>query len=297
MGERFLKIRNDPDKLKTTFKALTNEGKEDQMRNELNAATKSYLDSLKFNPIPQLPDEIENQILKISYYTAFMRTNVWASYDDSGHVTDAEITNTEVPTRIAKQFKHLIRLIAVVRGKETPDEEDLNSIRRVARDTTEAKKQRIMDLLYKYGLNTPLTIGDIAGSVEGLYRSSAPNHLKIMGDLGILALNEKGEYFVKEEFREFVEAAYTSSPVTLQKKLNSSSFSEPEKEKKPNLANNIEQTSSYLAEVGYAVKEDDIFKFMEENLKLSRTDSVKVLGLMMRDGTIFSPRPGFYKRT
>jgi len=45
-----------------------------------------------------------------------------------------------------------------------------------------------------------------------------------------------------------------------------------------------------------ALRDEDLFGLMESQLGLNRTDSVKVVAILNRDGTIFNPRPGFYKR-
>ena len=45
-----------------------------------------------------------------------------------------------------------------------------------------------------------------------------------------------------------------------------------------------------------ALRDEELFELMERDLKLNRTESTKIISILMRDGTIFSPRPGFYKR-
>jgi len=45
-----------------------------------------------------------------------------------------------------------------------------------------------------------------------------------------------------------------------------------------------------------ALGDEELFSLMEKDQKLSRTESTKIISILMRDGTIFSPRPGFYKR-
>jgi replicative DNA helicase Mcm len=45
------------------------------------------------------------------------------------------------------------------------------------------------------------------------------------------------------------------------------------------------------------VKDDDLFDALLEDHQISRADAAKLIGVLMRDGTIYSPRPGYYKRT
>jgi len=45
------------------------------------------------------------------------------------------------------------------------------------------------------------------------------------------------------------------------------------------------------------VKDDDLFDALLQDHQISRADAAKLIGVLMRDGTIYSPRPGYYKRT
>ncbi|MGB9622469.1 MAG: hypothetical protein ACPL07_01370, partial [Candidatus Bathyarchaeia archaeon] len=44
-------------------------------------------------------------------------------------------------------------------------------------------------------------------------------------------------------------------------------------------------------------KEEDLYQALQEDHMIERSDAAKLIGILMRDGTIYSPRPGFYKRT
>lgn len=44
------------------------------------------------------------------------------------------------------------------------------------------------------------------------------------------------------------------------------------------------------------IDDESLFGLVEKDLGLSRTDAVGVVSTLMRDGTIFAPRPGWYKR-
>ena len=45
------------------------------------------------------------------------------------------------------------------------------------------------------------------------------------------------------------------------------------------------------------IRDDDLFDELERNHGISRVEATKLVGILVRDNTIFSPRPGFYRRT
>jgi len=45
------------------------------------------------------------------------------------------------------------------------------------------------------------------------------------------------------------------------------------------------------------VKDDDLFEALMEDHGVGRAEAARLIGVLMRDGTIYSPRPGYYKRT
>ena len=46
-----------------------------------------------------------------------------------------------------------------------------------------------------------------------------------------------------------------------------------------------------------AVRDDDLYEAMSSDHGIGRTEVARLIGVLMRDGTIYSPRPGYYKRT
>lgn len=44
------------------------------------------------------------------------------------------------------------------------------------------------------------------------------------------------------------------------------------------------------------VKDDDLYEALADEDGISRSEAVKLVGTLMRDGTIYSPRPGYYRR-
>jgi len=45
------------------------------------------------------------------------------------------------------------------------------------------------------------------------------------------------------------------------------------------------------------VSDDDIYEALSSDHGIGRTEGARLIGVLMRDGTIYSPRPGGYKRT
>ncbi len=45
------------------------------------------------------------------------------------------------------------------------------------------------------------------------------------------------------------------------------------------------------------VRDEDLFNALQEEHQIGRAEASKLIGILMRDGTIYSPRPGYYKRT
>ena len=54
---------------------------------------------------------------------------------------------------------------------------------------------------------------------------------------------------------------------------------------------------SEMERITGVVKDDDLFDSLMEDHGISRTEAARLIGVLMRDGTIYSPRPGYYKRT
>jgi hypothetical protein len=231
LGERFLKIRTKPDKWKAATRALENEGKERLMRQELGNATRTFLESLDFSKVPEFTENQRKDILNMSMYVALLRSNIWSTYDN-GYIVDMEIISSEVPTRLAKQFKHLVKLLAIIRGH--PDyvtDEDMATLSRVARDTAEPRKQSIMDYFNEWGYELAFDQNDMAGAINGLYRKSVRNHLEILQALECIKLKEDLNdelYQLTDEFKPYFRAVYCIplSLQSLQKKPKNGFFGE-----------------------------------------------------------------------
>jgi hypothetical protein len=213
LGERFLKIRSEPDYRRAAERALQNEGKETQMRAELAKATSTLLSNLDFSVVPVISEEYELDILRMAMYVAYMRANVWVSYQN-GSIVEMEIIGSEVPTRLAKQFKHLVKLLAIVRDHKSVMEHDMQTLGRVARNTAEQKKQAIVDHFVTNDRRLELGFhrDDIAGHSKKLYKTNVSNHMSVLEALDCVTQEDDGRYWLTDHFKEFVWAVYRLTP-------------------------------------------------------------------------------------
>ena len=211
LGERFLMIRQDPDRIKSTKRAEANTGKEEEMRAQLRGAVTSFIKTLEFAEVPTLGREYSEQIVKMACYVGYMRSRVFATYNRYGEIIDMDPVSPEVPTRVVKQLKKLAQLLAIIRGRKKVTEFEMKTIARVARDTCNQRRQRIMEVFDS--VRSFLTLTDIAGIADKLYYPTVRNEVAIMGVLGILEQDASGRYVVTEEFRPFFDAIYTPYPL------------------------------------------------------------------------------------
>lgn len=56
-------------------------------------------------------------------------------------------------------------------------------------------------------------------------------------------------------------------------------------------------TLSEMQQVSGSVRDDDLYEALQKGHGISMTEAGRLVGVLMRDGTIYSPRPGYYKRT
>ncbi len=238
LGERFLIVRSTPDRRKAAAKAQRNNQKEHLMRPELREAVATFYESLDFSKIPTYTKEQEEILLDLGLYVGLMRCGVWATYYQ-GEIVDMDIVESEIPTRVTKQIKKLGCLLAIIRGHEKIEPEDIQTLRRVVRDTSDPKRQKILDAYSMVGLDTPFTITDLEGYSKGLYYKTIDNQLKIMEVLDIIKKEtttiKRGDkniyvtyYKLTDSFKKLAKQAYhvPSPPVSSEKKPKNGLFPE-----------------------------------------------------------------------
>ena len=45
------------------------------------------------------------------------------------------------------------------------------------------------------------------------------------------------------------------------------------------------------------VKDDELYNFLLQDHGINRSEALRLLSVLVKDGTIYNPRPGYYKRT
>lgn len=78
-----------------------------------------------------------------------------------------------------------------------------------------------------------------------------------------------------------IDLLYSGKPRSLQVQL----------QKVLEIISNLETSSS-----SGAVRDDDLYEILEKEKGLGRSEGARLIGVLMRDGTIYSPKPGYYKR-
>ena len=170
LGERFLKIRHNIDRDLATQKAMSNDGKEKQMRKEVAGATLRFLGNV--NTInPKVPKEIFEAIRNLALFIAQVRMSVpQQSWKNAmvGLYSDFEVM-PEYATRLGKQLLKLTKLIAIVRGKHKVDWKDYFTTLRVGMDTCPQTRAQLILYIHKHP-NT--TFGNIQKALGWDYRKT-----------------------------------------------------------------------------------------------------------------------------
>ena len=310
-----MKVRSDSDPIKSTQKALENAMQGDRMRTTLRAAVKHFIDSLyeknafESHNLPQLSENQKQNIIKLATYISKMRATVWAKYDSSGGLYTIEAINEEKPTRAAKQLMKISILLAIIRGHDRIEPSEIQTLRRIARDTAEPTRQKIMDVFQSYGhLNAILTATDIDGRTrekgKRIHYRTARNQLETMETLGILDKNVEytknnkaiTTYTINQEFGILVNQAYT--PTTLvpsKKKAKQGLISEVTGgEGRGSLAEDLD----LLCKTLHNIQENEAHgpvthNTLRERLEWKQEYFDKILQVAMVDQTIYEPKPGF----
>lgn len=144
LGERFIKFRargnGDKDKVR---RAIRNIGADLPMRNEIGRAVSNFLDALPVATNRQVPCSLWEPLANLADSTAKSRSHV--SRDRQGSIQ--YLPRPEVGTRLAKELGKLLIALSVVRGKPEPDQEDFDTVVRVAEDCLPPNRIAVLNLL------------------------------------------------------------------------------------------------------------------------------------------------------
>ena len=144
LGERFIKFRSRGEASRSKVrKAISNIGKDNFMRVEIEQAISEFLDSLPPAGAIEIPAPLQERLADLADFTARARSHV--TRDRNGELQ--YIPKPEVGTRLGKELGKLLIALAVVRGRREPNGEDFATVERVAEDCLPPNRLAILQEL------------------------------------------------------------------------------------------------------------------------------------------------------
>lgn len=148
LGERFLQYRPlQPNRILVAKRAMENNGREAEMRQELQEAALQYVTNLTIpNTPPDVPERFTDRIAALAHLAATGRSGVFRE----GHSTrEIElIPDPELPTRIAKQLRIMATALAVMNNGEY-GELDYGLLYKIAMDSIPKTRRTVLQTLYE----------------------------------------------------------------------------------------------------------------------------------------------------
>lgn len=249
LGERFIQYRpSQPDTIALAKKAMANSGGEKTMREEIQNAFADFVASVE---IPEetsvTSEELKDRIAHLATFCVRARSGVIRDGFSSREIE--LIPDTELPTRLAKQFITLSSALALI-DNATP-EENYELIFKIGMDTLPQKRKRTLETLI--AATEELETANVAMAI-GYPTNTTRRILEDLHGLGLVTRQHEGKgyadkWLVSEYTKELLEKA----------KPNSSKLENPPK-------SIIEET---LPE-----KSDDITKEINNLFDASGTDTL-----------------------
>jgi hypothetical protein len=196
LGERFLCYTVETDPEEQVDRAVDNDGKEEQMRQELSDAVGGVLAGLS-SVVPTVDYGIKSDTKKLSLLLAKLRCFVERDRNGVAH-TAPEV---EVPTRLVKQLLTLGRALAMVRGEPEVTDDEFEVMRKVAIDSIPSARLETFKRLLSFD---NLTATDVADRCN-FSLSVARRHLDDLVLLGLAWTDSKEKekrYSIVYEVRE-----------------------------------------------------------------------------------------------
>lgn len=148
LGERFLKIRLNYDDDKILEMAENNEGKEEQMREEISQTVMGFLTNLEINENILFTETDLSKIKNLSKFIARLRTPIMVKFEGDELTVDI-IPQSEKPTRIYKQLKKLAIALCNIEGKNSFDDDIYKMLLRSALDSVPQDRLLVIKGLIK----------------------------------------------------------------------------------------------------------------------------------------------------
>lgn len=220
LGERFLKFYigdsiQHPSEVEMMRKAIHNVSHEMTMREEMAIAMRDFM-HYKLSQMeredftyPEIPIEIENQLLYAVQYAATMRGTVTRDVRNNDIVMSKPFR--EVGTRLSKNIAKFLMNLAFVLGKKVVGDEEYRIVKKIILDSIDQRSEEIVRKIY---IAAP-TIDDTIATreVARITRYNGSTVGRIMNDLNLLRIverqgkNNKFEWRVSQHIRELIERA------------------------------------------------------------------------------------------
>ncbi len=160
LGERFIQVRMRPvNEIQVARRAMRNNGREQDMRAEIAAAMKQFLEDTTIPRVEgiELPAAFETQLANLASFTVKARSAVVRDgrTREVGYVPDAE-----APPRLAKQLLLLAQASPSLRAATRIGTQERRLVLRVALDCLPADRLKVIKLLCRH--RTPLSISAVA---------------------------------------------------------------------------------------------------------------------------------------
>ena len=162
LGERFIQYRpTQPDPIQLANRAMSNNGNETTMREEIQAAFKEYIESVVIPDKPlELPDTYRKRIVHLAVFCASARSGVIR--DNRGSREIELVPEQEQPTRLVKQYSNLFNGLALMSGEHT--EADYTLLYKIGMDSLPTVRKRIIEFLAQS--DRPCDVKTIAATIN-----------------------------------------------------------------------------------------------------------------------------------
>lgn len=207
LGERFLKVRHEIDDMLATKTAIKMEGNEKEMERELQNAVYSFYKGIDFTEEITIPDDVKDIVFDLAMLTATMRTPLMIMTQEGRAQTFSG--DSEYPTRLAKQYIRILKLLCYVRGHNKPNAKDVNSMLRVALDTPALYRTKTIAYLYMNKTLDPYK----ARTVIGCDYYTAERILNELQHIKITEEDNNNNYSLTSRFLTFLDALNKSIEV------------------------------------------------------------------------------------
>ncbi len=195
LGERFLKFRiyrnlNEADEFSIIKRAMSNEGSEDEQKEELLEASKRFcakkLPKRGSPEFPTISKKYSERIIRLAMAVAKLRAHVlWDKWDGSIKSRPTQ----ELGTRLSKQLVKLAIGLAFYYGNTEIGEQELRLVTQVAYASIPDKVEEVVRVLYESN-GTMMSTDKVSKTTEGFNKMTC---MRTLNDLHLLKVVKKRE--------------------------------------------------------------------------------------------------------